>query len=196
MTASSWHRFGDADIPDEGRVRAAVVDGRPVALSRCGGRLGALENRCPHQGGPLGEGSIEKGLLRCPWHGYDYDPITGVPPGDFADAVPAFTVQERADGTWVELPDLPEHVRTVADVVVETLVAWGVTQVFGMVGHSNLGVAEAMRRAQERGELRYIGIRHEGAASFAASGFAKLSGRPAACLAIAGPGSTNLLTGL
>ena len=53
-----------------------------------------------------------------------------------------------------------------------------------------------MRRAEERGELRYIGIRHEGAAAFAASGYAKLTGRPAACLAIAGPGSTNLLTGL
>ncbi len=196
MTPSSWHRFQDGDTPDEGRVRAAVVDGRSVALSRCGGRLGALENRCPHQGGPLGDGSIEKGLLRCPWHGYDYDPLTGVPPGDFADAVPAFPVQERDDGTWVLLPDLPEHVRTVGDVIVETLVAWGVTQVFGMVGHSNLGVAEAMRRAEERGELRYVGIRHEGAAAFAASGYAKLTGRPAACLAIAGPGSTNLLTGL
>jgi pyruvate oxidase len=196
MTATTWHRFQDSDVPDEGRVLAAVVDGRPVALSRCGGQLGALENRCPHQGGPLGEGSIEKGLLRCPWHGYDYDPLTGVPPGDFADAVPAFLVQERDDGAWVELPDLPDHVRTVGDVIVETLVAWGVTQVFGMVGHSNLGVAEAMRRAEERGELRYIGIRHEGAASFAASGYAKLTGRPAACLAIAGPGSTNLLTGL
>ena len=71
MTPSSWHRFQDGDTPDEGRVRAAVVDGRSVAPSRCGGRLGALENRCPHQGGPLGEGSIEKGLMRCPWHGYD-----------------------------------------------------------------------------------------------------------------------------
>jgi len=195
MTPSTWHRFQDGDTPDEGRVRAALVDGRSVALSRCGGRLGALENRCPHQGGPLGEGSIEKGLLRCPWHGYDYDPLTGVPPGEFADAVPAFAVQERDDGAWVLLPDLPEHVRTVGDVIVETLVAWGVTQVFGMVGHSNLGVAEAMRRAEERGEMRYIGIRHEGAAAFA-SGYAKLTGRPAACLAIAGPGSTNLLTGL
>jgi Thiamine pyrophosphate enzyme, N-terminal TPP binding domain len=48
-----------------------------------------------------------------------------------------------------------------------------------------------MRRAEERGELRYVGIRHAGAASFAASGYAKLSGRPAACLAIAGPGSTK-----
>jgi pyruvate oxidase len=65
-----------------------------------------------------------------------------------------------------------------------------------MVGHSNLGLAEAMRKAEERGQLRYIGIRHEGAAAFAASAYGKLTGRPAACFAIAGPGSTNLLTGL
>jgi RNA polymerase sigma-70 factor (ECF subfamily) len=79
-------------------------------------------------------------------------------------------------------------------VLVETLVNYGITHVFGMVGHSNLGFADAMRRAEERGELTYIGIRHEGAAAFAASAYGKLSGRPAACFAIAGPGSTNLLT--
>src|SRR5207244_10359934 len=65
-----------------------------------------------------------------------------------------------------------------------------------MVGHSNLGFADAMRRAEERGELTFVGIRHEGAAAFAASAYGKLTGRPAACFAIAGPGSTNLLTGL
>ena len=81
-------------------------------------------------------------------------------------------------------------------MLVETLVAFGITHVFGMVGHSNLGFADAMRRAEERGELTYIGIRHEGAAAFAASAYGKLTGRPAACFAIAGPGSTNMLTGL
>src|SRR4051794_25878988 len=65
-----------------------------------------------------------------------------------------------------------------------------------MVGHSNLGFAEALRRAEARGEITYVGIRHEGAAAFAASAYGKLTGRPAACVAIAGPGSTNLLTGL
>ena len=50
------NRIALADVPEEGRVRSTVVDGRPVALTRCDGRLGALENRCPHQGGPVGEG--------------------------------------------------------------------------------------------------------------------------------------------
>jgi len=80
-------------------------------------------------------------------------------------------------------------------VLVETLVAFGVRHVFGMVGHSNLGFADALRRAEQRGEISYVGIRHEGAAAFAASAYGKLTGRPALCLAIAGPGSTNLLTG-
>ncbi len=192
----TWHRVDESDLPGEGRVRTVVVDGRSVAMSRCAGRFGALENHCPHQGGPLGEGSIEKGWLRCPWHGYDYSPDTGTPPEGFADGVPAYDVEERTDGWYVAIPDLPPATRTVGDVVVETLVAWGVTTFFGMVGHSNLGFAEALRRAEERGEITYVGIRHEGAAAFAASAYGKLTGRPAACLAIAGPGSTNLLTGL
>ena len=80
--------------------------------------------------------------------------------------------------------------------MVETMINWGVTDVFGMVGHSNLGLADAIRLQTEQGSLHYYGIRHEGAASFAASGFAKLTGTPAACLTIAGPGATNLMTGL
>ena len=196
MSADGWHRVEPVDVPGEGRVRSVTVGGRTVALARCGGSLGALENRCPHQGGPLGEGSIENGWLRCPWHGYDYDPLTGRPPEGFTDGAVRFEVAERSDGVYVRLPVVAEQQRTVADVLVETLVGFGVTHVFGMVGHSNLGFADAMRRAEQRGELTYIGIRHEGAAAFAASAYGKLTGRPAACFAIAGPGSTNMLTGL
>ncbi|MEO5851033.1 MAG: thiamine pyrophosphate-binding protein [Nocardioides sp.] len=196
MSEYGWHRVAAQDVPEDGRVNSTLLDGRSVALTRCGGRLGALENRCPHQGGPVGEGSIENGLLRCPWHGYDYDPLTGKPPEGFTDAVTAYDVDEREDGVYVSLPAPVPHRRSVSDVLVETLVAHGIDTVFGMVGHSNLGFADAMRRAEERGELRFIGIRHEGAAAFAASAYGKLTGRPAACFAIAGPGSTNLLTGL
>lgn len=196
MNETLWHRVASSDLPEDGRVTTSVVDGRSVALTRCAGRLGALENRCPHQGGPVGEGSIENGWLRCPWHGYDYDPSTGRPPEGFTDAVAAYEVEQREDGVYVRLPAKVEEPRTVSDVLVETLLAHGVDTVFGMVGHSNLGFADALRRAEERSRLRFVGIRHEGAAAFAASAYGKLTGRPAACFAIAGPGSTNLLTGL
>ncbi len=191
-----WHKVADLDDLPDGRVRTVTVGRHSLALTRVGDRYGVLDNHCPHQGGPLGEGSIEKGLLRCPWHGYDYDPLTGTPPSGFSDAPACFPVEVRDDGVYAALPADAPHERTVSDVMVETMVAWGVTHVFGMVGHSNLGFADAMRRAEEAGLLTFVGIRHEGAAAFATSAYGKLTGRPAACFAIAGPGSTNLLTGL
>ena len=191
-----WIRVAGADELDEGRVKTVLAGHRSVALTRCNGAYGALDNHCPHQGGPLGEGSIENGMLRCPWHGYDYDPLTGSPPPPFTDAPEHFPVEVRDDGVYVHIRPPAPHVRTASDVMVETMVAWGVDTVFGMVGHSNLGFADALRRQEAAGNLRYIGIRHEGAAAFAASAYGKLTGRPAACFAIAGPGSTNLLTGL
>jgi len=192
----AWHRALAPGELAEGRVKTVTIGRRSLALTHFRGGYGALDNRCPHQGGPLGEGSIEKGWLRCPWHGYDYSPCNGSPPPGFSDAPASYRTEVRADGVYVALPAEVDHPRTVSDVMVETMVNWGVTHVFGMVGHSNLGLADAFRSAEERGELTFVGIRHEGAASFAASAYGKLTGRLAACFGIAGPGSTNLLTGL
>jgi pyruvate oxidase len=191
-----WHRVADLDELPEGRVKTVTAGRKSLALTHYEGTYSALDNHCPHQGGPLGEGSIEKGWLRCPWHGYDYSPHTGTPPPGFVDAPACFPVEVRTDGIYVGLAPEQPRARTVSDVMVETMCAWGVTHVFGMVGHSNLGFADAMRTAEQRGDLTFIGIRHEGAAAFAASAYGKLTGRLAACFAIAGPGSTNLLTGL
>ncbi len=193
---SEWQKILELGQLAEGRVRTVTVGRHSLAVSCYRGAYGALDNRCPHQGGPLGEGSIENGWLRCPWHGYDYNPLDGSPPEGFDDAPACYPVQEREDGVYVELPVEAARMRTVSDVMVETLVQWGVRAVFGMVGHSNLGFADALREAEQRGDLRYFGIRHEGAASFAAAAYGKLTGELAACFAIAGPGSTNLMTGL
>ncbi|MEO0482902.1 MAG: thiamine pyrophosphate-binding protein [Planctomycetota bacterium] len=195
----TWHKVAEkGDLPD-GRVRTVSIDRGDsvvqVCLTRAEGQYGALDNACPHQGGPLGEGSIENGCLRCPWHGWDFDPITGKPPGGYDDGVRTYPVEERDDGVYVAVEEETPHERTVSDVMAETLVAWGVTSVFGMVGHSNLGLADALRRQTDSGAMRYVAIRHEGAAAFAASAYGKLTGLPAACLTIAGPGATNLLTG-
>jgi thiamine pyrophosphate-dependent acetolactate synthase large subunit-like protein/nitrite reductase/ring-hydroxylating ferredoxin subunit len=191
-----WFKALTLDELLEGRVKTVTIGRRSLALTHSGGVYGALDNRCPHQGGPLGEGSIEQGWLRCPWHGYDYSPCNGIPPQGFTDAPSSYRTEVRTDGVYVALPAEVPRPRTISDVMVETMVNWGVRHVFGMVGHSNLGLADAMRAAEERGDLTYIGIRHEGAASFAASAYGKLTGGLAACFAIAGPGSTNMLTGL
>jgi thiamine pyrophosphate-dependent acetolactate synthase large subunit-like protein/nitrite reductase/ring-hydroxylating ferredoxin subunit len=191
-----WHKVLNKNELPEGRVKTVAAGNKSFALSHFEGKYCVLDNRCPHQGGPLGEGQIENGWLRCPWHGYDYHPCTGNPPGGFDDAVESHPVEERDDGIYLAVKEDLSRRTTVSDVMVETMINWGVTHVFGMVGHSNLGLADAFRRKVQEKKLHYIGIRHEGAASFAASAYAKLTGKPAACFAIAGPGATNLLTGL
>lgn len=201
-TTLIWHKVAETDEVAEGRVKSATAGTQSVALVHHKGEYAAMDNKCPHQGGPLGEGSIEKGVddqcwLRCPWHGWDFDPLTGKPPGGHEDTgQEMFDVDIRDDGIYVGVPALPPRARTIADVMAETMTNWGVTSVFGMVGHSNLGLADALRVQEAEGNLRYYGIRHEGAAAFACSGYGKLTGHPAAALTIAGPGATNLLTGL
>jgi len=193
----TWHKVLDSpDQLPEGRVTTVLASHTAICLTHFKGKFSGLDNRCPHQGGPLGEGSIENGLLRCPWHGWDYDPHTGQSPGFHDDHTQTFPVDIRADGVYVGVVPEPAHETTLADLMMETMVNAGVDTVFGMVGHSNLGVADAMRRLAGQGKLTYIGIRHEGAASFAASAYGKLTGRPAACFGIAGPGATNMFTGM
>jgi thiamine pyrophosphate-dependent acetolactate synthase large subunit-like protein/nitrite reductase/ring-hydroxylating ferredoxin subunit len=194
MPETAWFRVEPGDLEVD-RVTTVVAAGRAICITRTANGYGALDNRCPHQGGPLGDGQIENGYVICPWHGYEYNPCTGQPPEGFSDGATGYATELRSDGLYVELP-VPQERVSLMDQVVDVLADWGIDTVFGMVGHSNLGLAEALRKAEEAGRLRFIGIRHEGAAAFAASGYAKLTGRPAACFSIAGPGATNLLTGL
>src|SRR6478736_10096879 len=104
---TTWCRVAGLDELGEGRVRTVVAGPRSLALTHHEGRYGALDNHCPHQGGPLGEGTIEGAYLRCPWHGYDYDPTTGTPPPGFTDAPACFAVEVRGDGVYVALPPDP-----------------------------------------------------------------------------------------
>lgn len=70
-------RLSDLDA----RGRAVVrVDGARVALVRVDGHLHALEDTCPHRGGPLSEGDLAGGLLHCPLHAWPFDVRTGLCP--------------------------------------------------------------------------------------------------------------------
>jgi pyruvate oxidase len=99
---SDWHRAVGVDEVPDGGVKVCTLAGRTIALIRQGNRYGALDNRCPHMGGPLGEGVVEYGLLVCPWHGRGYDPMTGECDG-FAERATAFPVAVRDDGVYVEI---------------------------------------------------------------------------------------------
>lgn len=126
-----------------------------VCLVNHEGDISALANRCPHQGGPLGEGQIEDGWVICPWHAYQYHPKTGEAPEGFDDEVEALPVDIREDGVYVGVEETVKR-NTISDQMVDVMVKWGVKTVFGMVGHSNLGFADAMHKKEAEGELRYF----------------------------------------
>ena len=81
-----------------------------------------------------------------------------------------------------------------SEVLVESLLDWGVEVIFGLPGDGINGIIEALRQKQHK--IRFIQVRHEEAAAFAACGYAKLTGKLGVCLATSGPGGIHLLNGL
>jgi len=84
--------------------------------------------------------------------------------------------------------------KTTAELLVDRLIDWGVEVIFGLPGDGINGIFEALRTNQEK--IRFIQVRHEEAAAFAACGYAKYTGRLGVCLATSGPGGIHLLNGL
>jgi pyruvate dehydrogenase (quinone) len=83
--------------------------------------------------------------------------------------------------------------RTVADQFIDTLAAAGVKRIYGIVGDSLNGLTDAVRR---RGEIKWLHVRHEEVAAFAAGAEAHLTGELAVCAGSCGPGNLHLINGL
>jgi pyruvate dehydrogenase (quinone) len=83
---------------------------------------------------------------------------------------------------------------TVSDLLVSRLVDWGVDTIFGLPGDGVDGIFEGLRQHQDK--LKFIQVRHEEAAAFAACGYAKFTGKLGVCVATSGPGGVHLLNGL
>ena len=84
--------------------------------------------------------------------------------------------------------------QTAGDILVNTLLDWGVDTIFGIPGDGINGIIESLRQKQDK--IRFIQVRHEEAAAFAACAYAKWTGRLGVCIATSGPGGIHLLNGL
>jgi nitrite reductase (NADH) small subunit len=67
----------ESELPASGNVSEFTANGRALCVANFEGSIHVLDGTCPHEGGPLGEGSIENGCVVCPWHGYAFDLRTG-----------------------------------------------------------------------------------------------------------------------
>ncbi len=92
-----------ADVK-EGVLYCISVRGIKIVLTRLEGVCRALDNRCTHAGGPLCAGRMKGGFVECPWHGAQYDLVSGK-----AVKLPArlevhtYTVREREGNVEIEL---------------------------------------------------------------------------------------------
>ena len=87
-----------------GQAKVVEVKGQAIAVFNVGGKFYAIEDTCPHVGGPLSEGEFQGTTVTCPWHGAQFDVTTGkvlAPPAD--EAVKSYPVHVEGDEIQVEV---------------------------------------------------------------------------------------------
>jgi nitrite reductase/ring-hydroxylating ferredoxin subunit len=97
----NWIRIAAVDDCPPGEAREYVVEDRIIALFQVDGRFYALDGICPHQGGPLGRGTVCGGIVTCPWHGWQFDVVTGRHQANRALQQPGFPVKVEGQDVFV-----------------------------------------------------------------------------------------------
>lgn len=140
----------------EGEMMEVEVEGEELLLCNIGGEFYAIRPKCTHFGGPLSEGTLRKGRIRCPWHQACFDAVSGEleePPA--IDSLPGFDVSVEDGEILVEIPDnvsdsrLPEIASHEPSEDERTFVIIGA----GASGHS---AAESLRHFGFKGRLVMI----------------------------------------
>ncbi|MGH9320331.1 MAG: Rieske (2Fe-2S) protein [Vicinamibacteria bacterium] len=90
------------EIP-ENRGIAVDVGQKRIAIFRCQGEIFALDETCPHRGGPLHDGTIEGGVVLCPWHQWQFDLRTGASPLNPLSRVRVYPVRVEGTDVWLEI---------------------------------------------------------------------------------------------
>src|SRR5215472_19260812 len=94
---------GRAEMPEENEAREFTVGGRVICVANVGGILSAMDNVCLHRGGPLGQGFVNQGKVVCPWHGWEYDPVSGAASHNPRACVPVYPIKIEGDDVLVQI---------------------------------------------------------------------------------------------
>jgi nitrite reductase/ring-hydroxylating ferredoxin subunit len=97
------HRVASTDQIPEGGGIAVDVGEKRIALFRHQGEVFALDETCPHRGGPLHDGRIDRGVVLCPWHQWQFDLRTGCSPLNPLSRVRFYSVRVEGADVWLEV---------------------------------------------------------------------------------------------
>ncbi len=98
-------KIADVALVPPGAGKVVQAASREIALFNLQGTFYALDNRCTHVGGPLGEGKVEGTIVTCPWHGSQFDITTGeVVKGPARRPVAAFPVHVEGNDVMADIP--------------------------------------------------------------------------------------------
>lgn len=101
---SDWIRLADIRDCPPGTALECVAGDRIVALYNVAGQFFALDGICPHQGGPLGKGKLTGCIVTCPWHGWQFDVVTGQHQTSQSLIHPQFDLKLDGDNILVRFP--------------------------------------------------------------------------------------------
>lgn len=99
-------RLASEELPPEGEGRVLFLEnGQEVAIFCVEGQWYAIDNSCPHEGGPLGEGELEGDIVTCPWHGWQFNVKTGQGNNAYGEDVKRYPIEQTADGLFLLIPE-------------------------------------------------------------------------------------------
>ena len=87
----------------EGSGTSIDIEGKSLAVFNISGQFYAMDNTCAHRGGPLGEGSLEGQEVTCPWHGWQYNVVTGACSTNPAAGQKIYKTKVEGDDVLIEI---------------------------------------------------------------------------------------------
>lgn len=95
----------EKQLPEEGQAREVIFHEKQFCVARSGGEIAVMDNLCPHQEGPLGQGLVENGCVVCPWHAWAFDMKTGQAQHTERAKVRIYPAKVESGALLIELPD-------------------------------------------------------------------------------------------
>lgn len=97
------HKLGPASEIVAGKAKKYTVNGMVIAVFNVDDKFYAIDDKCPHRGGPLAEGELQGAVVTCPWHGAEFNVMDGKSLNPIATDLKSYKVKKEGNDLFVEM---------------------------------------------------------------------------------------------